>query len=171
VLPVPRAVELHPGVGHVERAVLREGDVVEQERAERPQVHGRERIAGAPIEAPDRVDVRHPESIAHECHAARRVQADAVPPALDEPQRVQPAVGGEPADEAVAVLHRTDMDVADEPDPLRRIPAGALRDGEPAHRRQSHRTPGDSGRGGGRFGPTGARGSCTGTDGQGEREE
>ncbi len=91
--------------------------------------------AGLPVEAAHRVDVGHPERVAHDRHALGRVEGDLVATTGDELQRVDRAVGLEPADVAVVVLAAgAAVDVGDEPDVLVGVPAGGLGGLEAIHR-------------------------------------
>jgi len=106
---------LNARIGHVQLAIGTDGNVIEKYRAERREVDCRERRAAVTIEAAQRVDVAHPERIAVNHHALRRMEGYAMQPSLRERRDVADVRGTNAADIAIVVLHRSKtVDVAHE---------------------------------------------------------
>src|SRR5206468_9061979 len=103
---VAHVVEPNAGVGDVERAGLRDRDVVQEYRAQAGQAYAVPRGAGPRVERPDHIDVRDPQRVPPECQPLRGVEGHTAVAALDELEVFDGAVRPHAADESVVVLRR-----------------------------------------------------------------
>src|SRR5437867_2098060 len=132
---VAQVVEPDSGIGDVDRAGRGDRDVVQEDGARAVEPDAVQRDSCPRIERADPVDVRHPQRVAEQRQALRRVEGYTRTAALDELEVLDRPVGPHAADEAVVVLRRRGaVDVRDKVDVLCRVVQHRFRGGETRYR-------------------------------------